>query len=211
MTFICEEVIHDAKGVVIAKEPQDLINIRDPHCAAVLWKRKFQTDFQNWIDELETEKLPHGRLVLPTQTIDEAVGQLCDIAGMEDNPNRELLINDIASLSQLFAAVMEVQYLRLRLEKVNDNACRKFHRDAVSARLVCTYRGLGTEYGTSIEGEEPTTIFQVSTGAPIILRGSAWAEHPNSNLVHRSPPIEGTGKTRLVLVLDPISDPESET
>lgn len=125
MTFICEEVIHDAKGVVIAKEPQDLINIRDPHYAAVLWKRKFQTDFQNWIDELETEKLPHGRLVLPTQKIDEAVGQLCDIAGMEDNPNRELLINDIASLSQLFAAVMEVQYLRLRLEKVNDNACRK--------------------------------------------------------------------------------------
>ena len=34
-------------------------------------------------------------------------------------------------------------------------------------------------------------------------------ERPNAGLRHRSPPIEGTGETRLVLVLDPIVDPDN--
>jgi len=33
---------------------------------------------------------------------------------------------------------------------------------------------------------------------------------PVWGLLHRSPPIEGTGETRLVLVLDPVIDPEEE-
>ncbi|MEM6422079.1 MAG: DUF1826 domain-containing protein, partial [Pseudomonadota bacterium] len=44
------------------------------------------------------------------------------------------------------------------------------------------------------------------TGMPILLRGKLWPESPASGIVHRSPPIEGTGATRLVLVLDPIFD-----
>lgn len=210
MTFLCEEVTEFAKGVIIAKEPRDLISIRDPHCAATLWKRKLQPDFRSWIDSLPIQNLPEGRLILPKEKVSDAVRQLCEISGIEDSSNRELFINDIDSLAQLFAAVMEAGYLRLRLEKVIDNACQKFHKDAVTARLVCTYRGHGTEYGTSIEGEEPARIYTTPTGAPILLRGSVWPEHPNSHLLHRSPPIEGTGKTRLVLVLDPVFDPKKE-
>lgn len=48
------------------------------------------------------------------------------------------------------------------------------------------------------------------TGAPIPLRGTLWPEGPRSGLLHRLPPIEGTGETRLVLVLDPVDDPEEE-
>ncbi|HMB12384.1 MAG TPA: DUF1826 domain-containing protein, partial [Roseovarius sp.] len=32
--------------------------------------------------------------------------------------------------------------------------------------------------------------------------------NPPSGLLHRSPPIEGSGETRLLLVLDPVDDPE---
>ncbi|MEW7008160.1 DUF1826 domain-containing protein [Lentilitoribacter sp. EG35] len=35
-------------------------------------------------------------------------------------------------------------------------------------------------------------------------------ETPTSGLLHRSPPIDGTGETRLLLVLDPVSDPEND-
>ncbi len=210
MSFICEEIIDHAKGVVIAKEPKDLVNIRNSDCAAALWQRQFQPEFGQWIDNLLAQNLPEGRLVLPKERISDAVRQLCEMADMPEHPNRELFINDVDSLSQLFAAVMEVKYLRLRLEKVSDNACRKFHRDAVHARLVCTYRGRGTEYGTSFDGNDPEQIFSAQTGAPILLRGSEWPEYPSANLLHRSPPIEGTGETRLLLVLDPIFDPDSE-
>jgi hypothetical protein len=105
---------------------------------------------------------------------------------------------------------MEAKYLRLRLDVVTTNACRKFHIDAVTARLVCTYRGPGTQYGISNDGAEPRHILTAPTGAPILLRGTRWPERPCSVLLHRSPPIEGTGKTRAVLVLDPVDNPEDE-
>lgn len=105
---------------------------------------------------------------------------------------------------------MGAKWLRLRLDVVTTNACRKFHIDAVTARLVCTYRGTGTQYGVSVAGQEPHQIVTVPTGDPIVLRGTLWPETPTSGLQHRSPPIESTGETRLVLVLDPVDDPEEE-
>ncbi|WP_461406132.1 DUF1826 domain-containing protein [Falsiruegeria mediterranea] len=46
--------------------------------------------------------------------------------------------------------------------------------------------------------------------APILLRGTLWPDQSKSRLVHRSPPIEGTGEARLLLVLDPVDEPENE-
>ena len=56
----------------------------------------------------------------------------------------------------------------------------------------------------------PSQVFMVPTGAPILLRGTLWPTVPRSGLLHRSPPIEGTGETRLMLILDPVSDPDEE-
>ncbi len=83
--------------------------------------------------------------------------------------------------------------------------------DAITARLVCTYRGTGTQYGMSTDDADPQSVFTVPTGSPILLRGTFWPAEPPSGLLHRSPPIEGTGETRLVLVIDPVSDPADET
>ena len=117
-----------------------------------------------------------------------------------------MLVNDVAALAEVLREIMPTSHLQMRFDVVTTNACRKFHIDAVTARLVCTYRGTGTQYGISTDGAEPQKIFTVPTGAPILLRGTLWPEPPRSGLLHRSPPIEGTGETRLVLVLDPIID-----
>ena len=121
-----------------------------------------------------------------------------------------MLIEDASALAAIFADVMDTPFLRLRFDVVTTNACRKFHIDAVTARLVCTYRGTGTQYGVSEDGHDPEQIVTVPTGSPIVLRGTRWPETPLSGLLHRSPPIAGTGETRLLLVLDPIVDPEEE-
>ena len=119
-----------------------------------------------------------------------------------------MLIDDIAALASIFANLMDAQYLRLRLDVISTNACRKFHEDAVTARLICTYRGTGTQYGVTSGISDPQSIHTVPTCAPIILRGNLWPALSNTNLRHRSPPIEETGETRLVLVLDPVADLE---
>ena len=76
--------------------------------------------------------------------------------------------------------------------------------DAVTSRLICTYRGTGTQYGIASDGEDPQRVFTAPTCMPIVLRGTLWPEDPPSGLRHRSPPIAGTGETRLLLVLDPV-------
>jgi hypothetical protein len=118
------------------------------------------------------------------------------------------MIDDIAALARRFATLMRARRVRVRLDVVSGDACRKFHRDAVTARLICTYRGAGTQYGLSVDGGAPEVIEQTPRGAPILLRGLHWPERPRSGLVHRSPPVAGTGETRLLLVIDPIFDAE---
>ncbi len=138
----------------------------------------------------------------------QVVHRTCDLAGTPGGPERDMLIDDAAALASIFAELVKVPFLRLRLDVVTTNACRKFHIDAVTSRLVCTYRGTGTQYGISTDGADPERVFTVPNGAPIVLRGTLWPTNPKSCLLHRSPPIEGTGETRLVLVLDPVADPD---
>ncbi|WP_424832293.1 DUF1826 domain-containing protein [Ruegeria sp.] len=205
-----EIVGDDAAGVAIAETPEALSAIRDQGCAAVVWRRNPLQRFQSWIDALPPECLPKARLILRPEAVRQAVLEVCEASGTPNDSERDSLVDDVAALSDIFADLMGAEWLRLRLDVVTTNACRRFHIDAITARLVCTYRGTGTQCGISTDGTEPGRIFTVPTAAPILLRGTRWPEQPASGLLHRSPPIEGSGQTRLVLVLDPVSNPANE-
>jgi len=195
-------------GMKHARDAAGLAAIRDPDTSAVLWKRDSLESFQRWIAAVPAQCLPSMRAILKPEAIDEAVTQAADLSGLPRGPERSRLIGDIAALSAIFARIMDTTYLRLRLDVVTTNACRKFHQDMLTARLVCTYRGTGTQYGLCIDGNDPEQIFTAPGSSPILLRGSLWPTKDMPRLLHRSPPIEGTGETRLVLVLDPVSDPD---
>ncbi|WP_170333315.1 DUF1826 domain-containing protein [Ruegeria arenilitoris] len=205
------EIIEDAAiGVGVAETPEGLSAIHHPGCAAVVWRRNPVQSFQSWIDRIPPENLPKARLVLRPGSVRQAVSEICELSGTPKAQECDRLIDDVTALSEISAGLMSAEWLRLRLDVVTTNACRRFHIDAVTARLVCTYRGTGTQYGISTDGDDPGRVFTVPTAAPIILRGTRWPEQPRSGLLHRSPPIEGSGETRLVLVLDPVADPEDE-
>lgn len=210
MSLVRAEVQDAAIGVAIADRPEDLRTFLQPGCAAAIWRRQPAPGFQAWIDALDPSLLPQGRAVLRPEAVPSAVEALCDAAQTPRCAERDQLVGDVSALAEIFAKLMAAPYLRLRLQPVTSNACRKFHIDAITARLVCTYRGQGTQYGISTNGEDPTRIFSVATGAPILLRGTLWPGHPASGLLHRSPPIEGTGKTRFLLVLDAVNSPEDD-
>lgn len=208
MILETEAVKQPVVGVAVSRRPEDLSILKTPGCAAALWHRQPEAGFQTWIDALDPQHLPDGRVVLHRGSVHRALHELCNLAGTPQCGEREQLIEDATALSVIFADLMDAQYLRVRLQAVTTNACRKFHIDAITARLVCTYRGTGTQYGTSPDRTDPARVFTVPIGAPILLRGSLWPETPAAGLLHRSPPIEGTDETRLVLVIDPITDPE---
>ena len=210
MTLVRDSVKDAAVGVGVVDTPEGLLAIHPAACAALIWRRQPFPNFQSWIDGLDPNVLPRARVILRPDAVRAAALEVCNACDTPAGPERDRLVDDIAALAEIFAGVKRARWLRLRLDVVTTSACRKFHIDAVTVRLVCTYRGTGTQYGIATNGAEPSRIFTVPTGAPILLRGTLWPETPRSGLLHRSPPIEGTGETRLVLVLDPVIDPEEE-
>ena len=197
-------------GIGFAKTIEDLEVIRDPGCAVALCQRRTNKNVLEWLERLDPDRLPKARVILPLDRINEALEQICDISDTPDCAERNRLIDDVTELAKAFADLMKTAHLRLRFDVVTTNSCKKFHIDRITARLLCTYRGTGTQYGFSVDGTEPDHILTVPTGSSIVLRGSLWPETPKSGILHRSPPIEGTGDYRSVLVLDPIFDLEKE-
>lgn len=130
-----------------------------------------------------------------------------DASGYPPVLQRQELIDDIAILAQLFCNVMDTNELELRLEVVNTNSCRKFHGDYVKARLITTYVGEGTQWleqedvGRLEKGQDPCDVRQLREGDVGIFKGKLATQDP---AIHRSPPIEGTGQARLLLVLNQV-------
>ena len=210
MTLVQNSIKGATMDVGIVDDPASLKRFLRPECAAAIWRRQTPKNIQTWLNGLDTELLPQGRVILPLQTIAPTVSHLCDMSSLPEGPERDWLQKDIVSLATMFSGLIDARFLRLRLDVVTTNACRKFHIDAITSRLVCTYRGTGTQYGIMTGSNEPSRVFTVQTGSPILLPGTLWPAKPHSGLVHRSPPIEGTGETRLVLVLDPVDDPKED-
>ncbi len=204
MTAVREVVSDAAVGVGVTDTPDGLLALYRSDCAAVIWRRHPLAGFQHWIDDLEPELLPSARVILRPDDVRDAVTSLCAASGTPDCGDRVRLIDDVAAMADIFASLMRASLLRLHLDVVTSNACRKFDIDAVTARLICTYRGTGIQYGQSHDGGELSDPVTVPTGAPIVLRGTRWPVSPPCGFLHRSPPLESAGEMRFVLALDPV-------
>jgi len=181
-----------------------LYALQDDDVPAVVWDRDIPDDFQAWINGIAPENLPSTRVRLKTKDVRAAAHDICAQAGMPECAERDWMVKDVAALADIFASIMTTWQVALRFDVLTGNACRKFHIDVVSSRLICTYRGPGTQYGVPKSGNDPDQIFDVPTGSPIMLRGTRWPNQSGPDVRHRSPPIEGSGTTRLNLVLDDV-------
>ncbi|WP_333835220.1 DUF1826 domain-containing protein [Rubrimonas sp.] len=197
-----------ATRVLHVAEPECLLRIGEIGVAAAIWRRAPDPVFAAWIDALPPERLPSLRAAMPHSLAGEAVIAACDGAGLSPGRERDLLAGDVAALALLFARAARAPMIRLRLDVVRTDSCRKFHVDNVRLRLLCTYRGPGADYGVAPRGETPDRIDRAPRGAAALFRGRRWPGE-TTGLVHRSPPIEGTGETRLLLVIDPF-EPDDE-
>ena len=122
------------------------------------------------------------------------------------------LIEDVIDKASLMAELTGAPALRVRLEVVDDDHCRKFHVDNVRLRLMTTYRGPGTEYipprlaSMLPPGTIPPAdaIRHLARGHIAVLRGGEDATADRPGVMHRSPPVIGTGMVRLFLAVDEV-------
>lgn len=164
----------------------------------VEWARRFPARFEQIV-------------CMPKYDLSTATSGLAEEA-------RVWLTMDVAVLIGRFAQLADARRLRVFFGAVRTDQCRKFHVDYVRYRLVTTYVGPGTEWvpDHAVRREaldhppdcpcdankeiirDVSAIRHAAPGDVIVMKG---ALHPNQRgAVHRSPPIEGTDRLRVVLI-----------
>ncbi|TVR80640.1 MAG: DUF1826 domain-containing protein [Saprospirales bacterium] len=152
-----------------------------------------------------TEIRKSGEFELIQKTLRKALGQF------------PLILNDICSLLELFKEITQGEYFKLLLATVNTNMCRRFHTDLNDLRLLCTYSGPGTLWleddnvdrlalnnGGNNESIviDKNRIKHAETGHVVVLKGALYGKVGTRAIVHRSPTIEESGESRLLLRID---------
>ena len=168
----------------------------------VIWDRPLPAFVPQALSVIQAEANVSGRATTSPGDVDGHAGHFLQSLGVDQSPASNWLASDITALAFQFAKMFCIDHIGLRMDVICDDACRKFHRDAIKARLICTYSGPGTEYGVVQTGRDPDKVRSVPTGCPILLKGKAWPGSRQGSLFHRSPPISGTDIRRFVAVID---------
>ena len=194
-------------GIATCDAAEGLAAINEPDMALVIWRRALPSRLQIWLDRLDASCLPHLRVLVRPGDLRRAVEPHLDEIGMPPGDMRDL-VGDVDDLVSAFAGIARSALVDVRLERVSHDSCWKFHRDYVEARLLTTYRGPGTEWVQPIHAEPALRaqrrfkgpLEQISGNDVALFKGNRGG--PGSGIVHRSPPIAGTGCTRLLLSLN---------
>ncbi len=196
---------------VITDDVAGLAAIDDALVELAVWRRELPKKLSAWLDALRPASLPDLRVLVRLDDLKTALSHEWRTPPGSASTARDLLINDITQLAMSFARLSRQPYddpIDVRLETIQTNSCWKFHRDHVRLRLLTSYRGRGVQW-IDPSLSERALVEQNRFDGPIqelprhhvaVLRGSASCD--GNGLVHRSPPIAGTGETRLVLCLN---------
>lgn len=202
--------------VVECRDPAGLSAITRPGTALALWRRNLPFGLTEWLAAQDAERLPHSRLLVRPADIRRAVASAMEQSGLPAGPMRDWLVSDIEALTRAFAAITANETVDIRLEAVSHDSCWKFHRDYVPVRLLTTYRGPATEWidpahadaALRAQKEYDGPIERLEASDVAIFKGKMAGDA--EGIVHRSPPIAGTGQTRLLLCLNSPSDVSPE-
>lgn len=193
--------IKERSAARIAGNPQNLDAILDQGVAIAIWERQPPL----CLSELKLDGIINIRFTAEISGLAAMLNGALDDAGHQRGAARDILHSDVLALANRFAWIMQSECVEIRLEHVTTNACRKFHTDYVTARLITTYIGQGTQWldddqAADCSCGDPHNIQQMRTGDVALFKGRLWS---TCAAIHRSPPIEGTGEERLVLVINP--------
>lgn len=139
---------------------------------------------------------------------------LCDLVELDNSRERSHLIRDIANLAACFARISGSPRVDLRLEALDHDGCWRFHRDHVGLRLNATYRGPATQWPPLDQAARALRAQRRYRGAlnemPRFAAGlfKGVRRAGPAAVLHRSPPIAGSGVTRLFLCINEEGDDE---
>lgn len=208
---IDDRSIHRETSVVTVDAPNDLALIHDPGVALVHWQRAMPAALREGLESIADGTLPHVRFSAPLRAVEQATVAAFEAAGIGSSVARHLLIGDIVLLAILYSHVEQAEWLSVRLERIDHDACRKPHVDRVTTRLLCTYRGAGTEFGqTGVENEDwrcDLSLRRFDVGLVKGLLHPSARSSDTSKLLHRSPRFTADSQERFLLCIGSAEPP----
>lgn len=206
---------HATSNSAIADEPLGLTRIFDPEIQLAQWRRPAEPVIAEWL-AAHASDLGSGL----RQTL--AQGQQPDLCRLPPGAGRDALAADIALLADMLTELLDAETIGYRLEVVGKAMCPRLHVDRVGIRLLCTYRGPGTEWvedasvnrrflGAASGGQPDERSGLLFAGhrieaippfAVALLKGSLWQGNAGQGIVHRSPAIATEQAPRVLLAMD---------
>lgn len=200
----------------------DVACIHDPRISACVWRRGLPAPVADELALATTRAVPKEpvRVVEP----EALVPHLRALLGVLPARVESAWERDANAVLGAYRNILPGKVVTVQLELVTTDKCKRYHADYKSVRAVCTYVGPGTEWveergisreavsrhchETSFEEQnalivlDPARIERAYPGDVIFLKGESYPGNAGRGVVHRSPPIEGSGARRLVLTLD---------
>jgi Protein of unknown function (DUF1826) len=215
---ITSAAIASASSAVLRKARQSRFDL-------VLWERVLPSPVAAFFASLLAQREPVALDITaaPGRPLRTVLAQHPLFSGCGRADARHWVQEDFAVLANEFANVMDCSEVRLRFDRVDDDACALFHVDTLPARLLCTYAGAGTQWADQryVRREElglqgrtipeanaaivpnPARIRTMPTGAVALFKGRLWPGSEERGLVHRSHPVCCEEHARFRLVIDP--------
>lgn len=189
--------------VVERGDPGVLEAVARPDVHLAIWNRPLPAALA-WLPTLDWTKIDDLDFETSVDAAEAEITEGLAEAGYPAGDRGDALLNEILGHARRFAAIQRLDTVSIRLEVIETDACRKFHADHVTARLLTTLVGSGTQW---IHGaaDPDTPIRQMRTGDVGIFKGRLGADPVG--ILHRSPPILATGETRLLLAINPVPAP----
>lgn len=176
-----------------------LSSVLDSEVQLALWQRA-RPPALDWIDTLDWDEIDDIDAELSAPDWTAEISSVLHEAGYPQSPDGDALARELAVCATEFASLMRCDQLNMRLEVIETDACRKFHMDHVTARLLMPLYGPGTQWIDTAHGSD-APINQLHVGDVAIFKGRLSVEQPS--ILHRSPPVAASGETRLLFVLNP--------
>lgn len=193
----------------------DLTALYDDAVNVCVLRRSVDAEVHRFVTEALIEDTPAR-----TFRLDAASPDLAGLFPASANaPGARAFTEEIRLLARVYADLLDVERLGLRITVTRGAMCPRFHVDRVGMRMVCTYQGPGTEWldhedvdrsrlGHAAGGLSDAESGLIRSGAPILqmspfevglFKGEAWEGNTGRGAVHRSP---SGGARRVLLTLE---------
>lgn len=204
---------HAKTCAAVADDALGLTRIFEPEIQLAQWRRAPDSEISGWL-EAHADRLGGGL----RQTL--SPGRPPDLGGLPAGAGRDALAEDLMLLAEMLSELLDAPTIGLRLEVVQQAMCPRLHVDRVGVRMLCTYRGPGTEWvedhlidrrflGAGSGGLSDETsgllhpdhdIESIPPFTVALLKGSLWQGNAGRGIVHRSPAVKRP--PRVLVALD---------